>query len=364
MMKEVVTTSEPEAHATGLLTFIAVVVVGGANFVAVRVSNQELAPFWGAGLRFSIAAALFVAIALVLRITWPRDRRQLALIALYGLFSFTISYALMYWALVGVNAAMAAILLAVVPLVTPLLAAAHRMEKLRLRNMAGAVIALVGITIMTVGPAGLLVPLSGLAAIAIAALALSESVIIAKLVSVNHPVMTNAVGMPIGAVGLLILSLLVGDEWVLPQQSDVVGAVIYLSIVGSVGLFILMLMVIRKWTSSAVSYAFVLFPVTTLLIEAWLLDEPLALQSIAGAVIIMAGVWFGALAPSARTAGVIDPTDPREDARSPSDLETSHRLQRRVLPATQSPPEVLVDQSGGGDGTDGDHHQHRGQGVE
>jgi drug/metabolite transporter (DMT)-like permease len=186
------------------------------------------------------------------------------------------------------------------------------MEKLRLRNMAGAVIALMGITIMTVGPAGLLVPLSGLAAITIAALAVSESVIIGKKVSVNHPVMTNAIGMPIGAVGLLILSLIVGDQWVLPQQSDVLGAVIYLSIVGSVGLFILILRVMRAWTSSAVSYAFVLFPVTTLLIEAWLLDEPLAIRSIVGAVIVMAGVWLGALARSARTAGVIDTKDPQE----------------------------------------------------
>jgi drug/metabolite transporter (DMT)-like permease len=305
-------TREPGIHATGLVTFMAVVLVGGANFVAVRVSNQELAPFWGAGLRFSIAAAIFVVIALLLRVSWPRDRRQLALIALYGLFSFTISYALMYWALVRVNAAMAAILLAVVPLLTQLLAAAHGMEKLRFRNLAGAVIALIGITIMTVGPAGLLIPLSGLAAIIIAALAVSESVIVGKKVSVNHPVMTNAIGMPIGAVGLLILSLAVGDDWILPQQGDVIGAVIYLSIVGSVGLFILILVLMRAWTSSAVSYAFVLFPVTTLLIEAWLLDEPIAMQSIAGAVIVMAGVWFGALSRSAQPAGTSATQEPQE----------------------------------------------------
>lgn len=298
--------------ATSLSAFAAVVVVGGANFVAVRVSNQELAPFWGAGLRFSLGALLFLAIALILRVTWPRDRRQITLIALYGLFSFTISYALMYWALVRVSAAMAAVLLAVVPLLTPLLAAAHRTEKVRARHMVGAVIALVGITVMTVGPAGLMVPIGGLAAIAIAALAVSESVIIGKKVSVNHPVMTNAIGMPIGAVGLLVTSLIVGEQWVLPRQAEVVGAVLYLAVVGSVGLFILVLLVVRVWTSSATSYAFVLFPVMTLLLEAWLLDEPLTLRSITGAVIVMAGVWFGALAPSAKSSGTVDIDHPQE----------------------------------------------------
>jgi drug/metabolite transporter (DMT)-like permease len=292
--------------------FAAVVVVGGANFVAVRVSNQELAPFWGAGLRFSLAALLFVTIAFVWRVTWPRDRRQIMLIGLYGLLSFTISYALMYWALVRVNAAMAAVLLAVVPLVTPLLAALHGMEKVRARNLAGAVTALAGIIIMTVGPAGLMVPVGGLAAIAIAALAVSESVIIGKKVSVNHPVTTNALGMPIGAAGLLLLSLFVGEEWVLPRQPDVVSAVLYLAVVGSVGLFILFLLVVRVWTSSATSYAFVLFPVMTLLLEAWLLDEPLTVRSVAGAVIVMTGVWFGALAPSARAMVNVEAPKPEE----------------------------------------------------
>lgn len=300
--------------ASSLSAFAAVVVVGGANFVAVRVSNQELTPFWGAGLRFGLAAVLFVAIALVLRVGWPRDRRQIMLIGLYGLFSFTISYALMYWALVRVNAAMAAVLLAVVPLVTPLLAALHGMEKMRARNMVGAVIALVGIVIMTVGPAGLIVPLGGLAAIAVAALAVSESVIIGKKVSVNHPVMTNAVGMPIGAAGLLLLSLFVGEQWVLPREGPVIGAVIYLAVVGSVGLFIGILMVVRVWTSSATSYAFVLFPVVTLLLEAWLLDEPLTLRAVAGAVVVMAGVWFGVLAPSTRSSGEVGAPDPTESA--------------------------------------------------
>lgn len=42
-----------------LLVFAIAVLIGGSNFVAARFSNRELAPFWGAGLRFGIAGVYF-----------------------------------------------------------------------------------------------------------------------------------------------------------------------------------------------------------------------------------------------------------------------------------------------------------------
>ena len=54
--------------------FAAAVTLGGSNFLAVRLSNRELDPFWGAGLRFSLAASIFVLIVLALRLPWPRGQ--------------------------------------------------------------------------------------------------------------------------------------------------------------------------------------------------------------------------------------------------------------------------------------------------
>jgi len=351
-------TTRVEASTT--YAFLAVVLIGGANFVAVRFSNQELDPFWGAGLRFGLAAVIFVGIALALRLAWPRGR-QFGLVVLYGLFSFTFSYALMYWALNRVSAGMAAVLLASVPLVTPLLAVAHRMETLNRRHLVGALVALVGIAVMTVGPSGIVIPLSGLVAIALAAVTVGESVIISKKVSVGHPAMTNAVGLPVGAAGLLILSTLAGDQWVVPQQPEAIWAVLYLSTVGSVGLFGLFLLVVRRWTSSATSYAFVAFPVIAILLEAWLLDEPLTLRSAAGALIVIAGVWLGVLAP-ARSGRPGTPGQAIEPETS--DLESAHGLQGGVSATAEAATQVLESQSGDGDGPDGDHHEYGRQSVQ
>ena len=48
-----------------VIAFLATVLLAGINAVAVRLSNAELAPFWGAALRFGCATAIFAVIALL-----------------------------------------------------------------------------------------------------------------------------------------------------------------------------------------------------------------------------------------------------------------------------------------------------------
>lgn len=296
----------PNPRSPGGLTtvaFAAAVTLGGANFLAVRFSNRELAPTWGAGLRFSVAAVLFVAIALALRLRWPRGR-VLALNIVFGLLSTAVFYAMMYWALVRVTAGVATVVLAVVPLLTLLLAAAQGMERLRMRALFGSFLAFGGITWMTLGSDEVVLPLAPLIVLLGAAVAVGESVIIGKKLSTNHPAMTNAVGISSGAVALLALSALIGDPWVLPRAPEVVWSVLYLVTFGSVGLFVLILLVVRRWTASATSYMFVLFPIVTMLLGAWLGDEAITPRGIIGAGLVMSGVWFGALSPAARRPAV------------------------------------------------------------
>lgn len=292
-------TATPDSLTLG--AFGLAVTLGGANFLGVRVSNVELQPFWGAGLRFGAAALLFIGIAFALRLRWPRGR-QLRLTVVYGIFSFALFYALMYWALMQVTAGVATVVMAIVPLMTLLLAGAQRLEKITPRNIAGALLALAGIAWLTFGPEPVVVPLLALAAMIGAAATAGQSIIFGKKVADNHPAMTNAVGMTTGAVLLLVFSALVGEQWALPRETEVILAVTYLVTLGSVGLFVLLLLVIRRWTATATSYMFVLFPVATIALEAVLLGEPVTAQAVTGAVLVMAGVWFGALSPGARQA--------------------------------------------------------------
>jgi drug/metabolite transporter (DMT)-like permease len=201
----------------------------------------------------------------------------------------------MYWALLQVTGGLAAVVLAVVPLITALLSALQRLERLTARAVAGAVLALAGILWITIGQDDLVVPLGGLMALVAAGFVVAQSVIVGKKVADNHPVMTNAVGMAFAAPLLLGISLVAGEEWAAPTTTQARWALVYLCTIGSVGLFIVVLLVIRRWTANASAYVFVLIPIVTLLLEAWLLDVPLTVRAVTGALLVMTGVWFGAL---------------------------------------------------------------------
>lgn len=299
---------EPNPRSPDVLTlgtFAVAVTLGAGNFIGVSFSNRELAPFWGAGLRFGLAALIFLVIVLVLRLEWPRGR-ELWLTLAYGVLSFAAFYALMYWSLVRVSAGVATVVMAVVPLVTLLLAAGQGLERLRLRGGLGALLACAGIVWMTIGPQDVVLPLTALVAMLAAATVVAQSVIVGKRISGNHPAMTNAIGMLVGAVLLLALSAVAGETWVLPRQPEVILAVGYLVTLGSAGLFVLVLLVVRRWTASATSYMFVLFPVVTMALDAWLTGAPITAQGVTGALLVMLGVWFGALSPGARRQAAAD----------------------------------------------------------
>ncbi len=63
--------------------------------------------------------------------------------------------------------------------------------------------------------------------------------------------------------------------------------------------FVLYLVVLRYWSASRAAYLFVLTPVVTVLLSAWLDDEPIRMGLVVGGVLVLAGVYFGALRPRA-----------------------------------------------------------------
>ncbi len=284
------------ADPVALVLFASCVVLGSGNFLAVRFSNLDLPPLWGAGLRFTLATGAFLAIALLTRRPWPRGQ-LLRRTVLFGALNFGLFFALMYWALLHVTAGVATIVTATVPLLTLLLAVVQGLERFRPRALVGAVAALLGIGWLGFSPAHLGLSLLPLLALVAAGLTIGQSIILGKHVSANHPAITNTIAMASGAALLLIASRAVGEPWALPTLPEARWALLYLVLFGSVGLFVLTLLLIRRWAPSAVSYAFVVIPLTTLLLEALVAGVPVTTTALIGAGLVMAGVWFGALAP-------------------------------------------------------------------
>ncbi|HET8568488.1 MAG TPA: EamA family transporter [Candidatus Limnocylindria bacterium] len=281
-----------------LLVFAAIVLIGGTNFVAVRFSNRELAPFWGAALRFALASATLLAAARIAGWRLPRGR-ALAGALIYGVLGFGVSYALMYKALVVAPAALAAVLIALVPLETLLLASAAGLERLRPRALAGALVAVAGTAVVFGDQLRADVPVAAVVATVAASLAIAGSGVAVKAFPRVHPVPTNAVGMLPGVALLLALSLGAGEAQALPSRPEVVAALVYLVVPGSMGLFIGFLYVLERWTASATSYATVLFPLVTVAVGAAIAGESVSPTFLAGTALVIAGVYLGALSRTA-----------------------------------------------------------------
>ena len=131
---------------------------------------------------------------------------------------------------------------------------------------------------------------------------LAESGIVAKMTHRADPIATNAVGMLTGAAMLLPLSLILGEQWTIPQQQDTWLAMAYLVLAGSVAVFWLFLFVLRRWDASVVSFEFLLIPLATIPFSALLTHEVVTPIMLLGGALILAGVYLGVLAPG-RSAG-------------------------------------------------------------
>jgi drug/metabolite transporter (DMT)-like permease len=107
----------------------------------------------------------------------------------------------------------------------------------------------------------------------------------------------NAVGMAAGAALLLAAALVADEPIVLPQRLETLSAMAYLVVIGSVA-FLLYLVVLRYWAASRASYGFVIMPFVTVLLSAWLDSEPVGVGLVLGGLLVLAGVYVGALRPA------------------------------------------------------------------
>jgi drug/metabolite transporter (DMT)-like permease len=294
-----------------LIAFILLVIIGGSNAVAVRISNLELPPFWGAATRFGAAALIFWIIVLLRRLTLPKGKALVGAL-IYGLLSIGAAYSFLYWGLLRVPAGLTMVVLAFVPLLTLLLAVAHGLETFRWRGLIGALIAIAGIILGVYGGLGTSFHVPSLLAVFAGGVCIAEAAVVFKLFPQSHPVVTNSIAFTAGAFLLLCLSLIAGEGWQLPATANTWAAFTYLVLMGSVVLFYLYLFVLSRWDASVTAYSFLLFPVSTVVIAALLLGEVVTISFVAGGALVLVGVWLGALKGPA-PAAISQASTPTED---------------------------------------------------
>src|SRR6201982_1919093 len=138
---------EPRVGWGVTLARLTLCVVWSSTWLAIKIGLRDLPPISFVAIRFLIAIVVLVAVSLGRTALLPRGRNDYIVLAVTGILMFAVNYTLLFWAELHVSSGLAAVLQATIPIFGMMFA--HWMlpdEPLRLQKLAGAIIAVGGVT--------------------------------------------------------------------------------------------------------------------------------------------------------------------------------------------------------------------------
>lgn len=273
----------------GYGAFAGASLIWGTTFLFIAISNEIVAPLWGATLRLIIASAGLAAMAVFTRATFPRGA-GLRDVALYGVMGFGLNLPLLYWGEQTVPSGMTAVVFATAPLQTAMYARALSLEQFDRVKLIAAVMGVVGVAVIFSGQLGVGVPIAGLIAVFLASTTAAWGSVFLRRAGKQSPWAVNAISAPIGAVICFALSLALGESRDLPATLGDWLPIVYLAILGSGGAFVLYAWLLGKWGPTNASFIGVVVPVIALIMGAIFRAEFPPLISYLGAAIVITAV--------------------------------------------------------------------------
>ena len=288
-----------ETKPTGIYAkLVLVAMLWGGTFIAGRVAAVEMAAPTAALWRYLIATLVLVVASFVVERGLPRlSRAQWLGVSLLGLTGVAIYNLCFMFGMQTVPASRGSLIIATVPAATLLGGALFLHEQLTLRRVAGVLIALLGVAI-ELGHGNPLVLFDGHAGIGEAALfggvlAWAAYTLIGKRLLVDmSPLAATTYAALTGSAMLAAVCLLKGDL-VLPHAT-LKGwiALAYMGVFGTAIAFIWFYEGVRT-IGPARSMVFVnLVPIFAIAFAMLLLGERIELSMVAGAVLVIAGVFI------------------------------------------------------------------------
>jgi drug/metabolite transporter (DMT)-like permease len=267
---------------------------GGAFFFA-AVALKEVTHHGLAFFRVVIAAIALGLTAMLMRLPFPRDWAFWRWVAVLAIFSTATPFTLLYWAQTHIASGLAAVLNAMTPIFTLLVAHFFtRDEKIDGQRFAG-VLAGVGGVVTIVGPAALSGGLDQnlLAEIAVlgAALCYAIASVFGRRFSGQSPVTLSFAQMVVASVILLPVMLLSGAPLRVDTPSlATVGAVIGVGLLSTALAFVLFFHIVARAGATNAILVTLLVPVSAILLGVLALGETLGLRQLAGLMLIALGL--------------------------------------------------------------------------
>jgi drug/metabolite transporter (DMT)-like permease len=280
-----------------IAAFVALCVIWSSTWLAIRVGLRDLPPISFVAIRFLIAVVVLLAISVGRVRLLPARREDFKLLAYTGVLMFAVNYALLFWAELYVSSGLSAVLQATIPIFGMVFA--HFLlpsEPLRWQRVVGAVLAIGGVAVICsrlLDFGGLLAFWGGVAIVFGAAGAAFSNVLLKKRALQLAPAMIAAWQMIFGVIPLLVTGFIVdGNPMHFHWTKTAVFCLFYLAVPGSALTFLLLYWLLPRMSVTNLQTISLITPPGAVAFG-WLLGgETFPLWSLAGGVLVLAGVWM------------------------------------------------------------------------
>ena len=276
--------------------FAALCVIWSSTWLAIKVGLRDLPPISFVAIRFVIAVVVLVAVSLGRVRLLPKRRSEFALLAFTGALMFAMNYGLLFWGEQHVSSGLAAVLQATIPIFGMLFA--HLLipsEPLRWQRVAGALLAIGGVALICgrlLDRNGVIAFWAGLGIVIGGAGAAFSNVLLKQRALELAPAMIAAWQMIFGTIPMLALGAVVeGNPLRFHWSGMALFCLFYLAVIGSALTFLLLYWLLPRMSVTNLQTISLITPAGAVAFG-WLLGgETFSLLSLAGGMLVLAGVW-------------------------------------------------------------------------
>jgi drug/metabolite transporter (DMT)-like permease len=273
------------------------VTVWGSGYLATKVGLQYAPPFTFLTLRFAFGLLLVVPLAIALRPVWPESPATWFHVAVAGLLMHAVNLGGSHYAqYLGMSAGIAALILALQPLATALVAARLMHENLQRQQWVGIALGLAGVALVVWHKLDLAaMSAASLAAVTIALAAITAGTLYQRIFCPAVDLRAAAV-VQFGATLLVLAPLAYLVEgfqvvWSWQLLAAIGFLVIFASLLAVNALHTLM----RRGEATRVTSLLYLTPVIAVVLEWWMFDVRLSVLTAIGIAVTCAGVALVAI---------------------------------------------------------------------
>jgi drug/metabolite transporter (DMT)-like permease len=269
------------------------VLLWSTGFVGAKYGLPYADPFVFLSIRILIASILLFALAKVMRMPIRIGRGAVARSALIGFFLHACYLGGVFYSIAqGLPAGVAAVVTSLQPVLVSIVAVKVLGEQLRIRQVAGLLIGLIGV-ILVLGPSiDAQIPTPAIIAILVALIGSTTATLLQKKMGSDIPLLSGTAYQYLFSGCILGIVALATQETSINWTLRFTAAFIWLILVLSVGAILLLLWLLNSGSAAKVSSLFYLVPPATAIEAFFLFGEKVNTQGFLGIGVTALGVWL------------------------------------------------------------------------